>query len=77
MSDELQIVSGSERWDGTAVRVDVLLNGDTRKVRLCASAIASAATNDPARTVSRNLDALRPAIMIASRGPGTHIRDVY
>jgi hypothetical protein len=77
MHNELRVVHGSERWEGLCVRVDVLLDGELKRLRLCASAIASSARSDPAVTVSRNFDALVPAILNACRGAGTHIRDIY
>ena len=77
MGNELQVIDGSERWEGLCVRVDVLLNGEPKRLLLCASAIASSARSDPALTVSRNFEALRPAIMIACQGAGSHIREIY
>jgi hypothetical protein len=77
MGNELQIIDGSERWEGLCVRVDVLLSGEHKRLRLCASAIASSARSDPALTVSRNLEALGPAIVIACQGAGAHIREIY
>lgn len=77
MGNELQVIDGSERWEGLCVRVDILLNGELKRLRLCASAIASSARSDPAVTVSRTFDALVPAILNACRGAGAHIRDIY
>jgi hypothetical protein len=77
MGNELLIIDGSERWEGLCIRVDVLLNGEPKRLRLCASAIASSARSDPALTVSRNLEALSYAIVIACKGTGTHIREIY
>ena len=77
MGNELHIIEGSERWEDLCVRVDVLLNGEPNRLRLCASAIASSARSDPALTVRRNLEALTPAILIACQGNGTHIRKIY
>jgi hypothetical protein len=77
MGNELQIIDGSERWEGLCVRVDVLLDGEPKRLRLCATAIASSARSDPALTVSRNLEALSLAMVIACQGAGSHIREIY
>lgn len=77
MGDDLQIIDGSERWEGLCVTVNVLLDGEPKRLRLCATAIASSARSDPALTVSRNLEALSPAMVIACQGAGSHIREIY